>query len=351
MHIKKLLIINQEQFGYHTDTYKYCEYLNQHFEIIYFCFDDGNKKITLPNMEVKYVPSLKSKIIRWLIFYIKLFWILIRFNGVIFIKYFYQCEYVKKIFWWKKMILDIRTLTVIGSDDYKKKRDRKIKHACDSFDKVTIISEGLLVKLNLQRCKTYILPLGADIISNSDKFFNNLKLLYVGTLTNRDIYKTIIGLKLFIEKYPRINISYDIVGDGDEMSKLIELVTKFSINRYVKFHGWVPYNELSRFFDHCNIGISFVPITDYYQFQPVTKTYEYILSGLYCIATATTSNTEIINSSNGMLIQDNALSFFSSLEKIAIHEQNINSQTIRNSLIKYQWKQIIEEYLLIHLNN
>lgn len=38
----------------------------------------------------------------------------------------------------------------------------------------------------------------------------------------------------------------------------------------------------------------YVPITDYYEYQPPTKTFEYVLSGLLCLATATSSNKEVI---------------------------------------------------------
>jgi hypothetical protein len=42
---KKLLIINKIQFGYHTDTFKYCQYLKDEFDITYICFDAKEIKI------------------------------------------------------------------------------------------------------------------------------------------------------------------------------------------------------------------------------------------------------------------------------------------------------------------
>ena len=35
----KIVIINKTQFGYHTDYYKYCEYLKDDYDITFLCFD------------------------------------------------------------------------------------------------------------------------------------------------------------------------------------------------------------------------------------------------------------------------------------------------------------------------
>ena len=67
-------------------------------------------------------------------------------------------------------------------------------------------------------------------------------------------------------------------------------------------HGRIDYYKLKPFFDKCNVGVSYIPIRDYYQYQPPTKTFEYGLSGLVTIATETKSNQEVINNCNGILI-------------------------------------------------
>jgi len=42
----------------------------------------------------------------------------------------------------------------------------------------------------------------------------------------------------------------------------------------------------------------------YYDCQPATKTFEYILSGMVCIATSTYENKKLINNINGVLCND-----------------------------------------------
>ena len=50
-----------------------------------------------------------------------------------------------------------------------------------------------------------------------ERTFNELKLVYIGTLVNREIWQSIEGLKIFIKKYPNIKISYDIIGSGKQL--------------------------------------------------------------------------------------------------------------------------------------
>ena len=53
---KKLIIINKAQFGYHTDSLKYCQHLKNDYNITYVCFDTGREKLYEDNVEVVYVP-------------------------------------------------------------------------------------------------------------------------------------------------------------------------------------------------------------------------------------------------------------------------------------------------------
>lgn len=242
------------------------------------------------------------------------------------------------------MILDIRTLSVDRDLLKRKIFNEKIRKAIDYFDIVTVISKGVLEQLDIKKKKDIrILPLGADPISTERKNFDNIKLLYVGTLSGRDINKTIEGLADFLKKYPYVDLHYDIVGDGanGEVDEYRKLVRNLKLEKYVSLHGRLPYDKLKPFFDTCNIGVSFVPITDYFNDQPPTKTFEYILSGLYTIATRTKANTQIITSENGILITDSAIDFSSALEYVLKIKSTIKEDCIRCSLENYTWKNIV----------
>ena len=90
-----------------------------------------------------------------------------------------------------------------------------------------------------------------------------------------------------------------------------------------------------------------VPITSYYDCQPVTKTYEYIASGLFTIATQTYANKQIINDGlNGVLIDDTAGAFCESLIFVKKHLKDIDKEKIRETLQRCGWEHIVVNYLV-----
>ena len=178
--------------------------------------------------------------------------------------------------------------------------------------------------------------------------FNQIKLLYVGTLYNRNIIETVKGINLFVKKYPDVPITYDIIGSGfeNEIEELNDYIKNNNLSTICRAHGRIPYTELKPFFDKCNIGVSYIPITDYYQYQPPTKTYEYALSGMAVIATKTISNESVVNEKNGILINDNPEAFMSALEKLLIKKREFNSRVIIESVEDYRWEKIVEKYFV-----
>lgn len=350
--MQKLLIISKEQFGYHTDIYKWCEHLRDEYDIKVITFE-GKPKIELPGVKNCYVSNKGHRTIRGLRYVLTCLWHLLFFKGIVFVCYFKECGILKRCFPWKKMILDIRTLDVTNDSAVRAKQDAILKKCTDSYDFVTIISEGLRRKISLPEEKSAILPLGADIASTTDKSFEKLRLLYVGTLFNRDVHKTIEGLAIAMENNPGMDIHYDIVGDGvgNELQELQGLVAKKGLEKHVTLHGYIQHKELKPFLDECNIGVSFVPMTEYYEHQPATKSFEYILSGLYTIATSTYCNKDIITDENGVLIEDTPESFAKAICEIYENRNLIKAGKIRETLKPYLWENIVKKDMSLILNN
>jgi len=343
----KILFINSMQFGYNTDAYMHCYYLRDKFDIYYLCFDSGKKKIGMDGIKIRYISYEGSFFIRGIRFIIYSFFRLCFFRGLIFVIYFPGAIYLKKFLPWKKMILDIRSLGISPDSSYNIKFNSELKNTALLYDHITIISEGIRDKLGLPLNKTTILPLGANPVSEKKKQFKSLNLFYVGTLSNRDIEKTIYGLDKFIRRNNDVDITYDIVGDGhyNEIEELQELSKKLGLCNIVKIHGRIANSELKPFFDKCNVGVSFVPIRDYYEYQPVTKTFEYVMSGLYTIATCTHENKKVINDVNGILIKDNDDDFCRALEYIIKNRKIISTLNISNTLYEYKWEKIVNNRL------
>jgi glycosyltransferase involved in cell wall biosynthesis len=188
--------------------------------------------------------------------------------------------------------------------------------------------------------------LGADVISSNFKSFDELRLLYVGTLNGRRIEDSIKGLAIFINNNSSIPIKYVIIGDGTELNSIKKLISDLQLSNIVKMYGRVPHFKLKPFFDIANVGVSYIPITEYYQHQPPTKTFEYILSGMPCIATRTYENTKLITEENGVLCDDTPESFALAMEVILKNKAQYRSDNIRDSLKEFNWENIVRNRLV-----
>lgn len=248
-----------------------------------------------------------------------------------------------------KFHLDIRTGSVSIKPFNRSIYNSLLRFESKFFRSISIISEGLRNYLKISK-KAYILPLGANPVSINRNCKHRLHLLYVGTLTNRRIEDTILGLVLFLKNKPDADIKYTIIGDGmnNEKEKLQNLINELNINTHVELKGYIPNNNLTEFYEQCNIGVSYIPITPYYQYQPATKTYEYLLSGMPVIATETYENKKVITNLNGLSIMDTPNSFSESISIFYITVNSFNEKEIKASVNNYKWQNIIE-YLNVNI--
>ncbi len=354
--MKKLLIINRKQFGYHIDSYKYCQYLKNDFEITYIGFDTGKDKIKENGVNIVYVPY-ENSVIKNGFKFIQACRKQIKSEryDIVFLVYFLMASFVKIGCNKQHYILDIRTGSINKNSKKRFIEDNILKVEALFFKNITIISECLRAKLNLNNKKCHILPLGSDPIVLNDKSFNNMNLLYVGTLNGRDIHDTVSGLSKFINSFNeyalQCEITYDIIGFGNREVELLLLntISKLQLEDIVTFHGQKTHAELSPYFKKANIGISYIPLKEYYQCQPPTKTFEYINSGLFCIGTETKEHKHLISEKNGILCTDNAQSFSYALKQVYKNRDKYNSEQIRESLHEYSWNNIISNNLRMYL--
>ncbi len=345
--MKRLLIINKDQFGYHTDVYKWCEFLRSDYLIEVVCIG-GSPRIELEGVKVHYVKPIGNRTTKGILYILTALYHILLFRGLIIVCNFSGCRIFKTLCPWKKMILDIRSLGISTEASARDTENIETKRTTDQYDFTTIISEGTRDKIRLSKEKSAIVPLGADIVSTTNKSLDTLRLLYVGTLQDRDIHKTIEGVALFLQKHPDTQLTYDIIGKGfnNEIETFAARIKALGLEQNITLHGYIRHDKLKTFFDRCNVGVSFVPVTEYYDHQPVTKTYEYILSGIYTIATNTYSNRQIISIENGVLTDDTPEAFAEAIAYIWEHRNSIDSERVRNTLTESQWETIVKKNLL-----
>ncbi|MFW8602217.1 glycosyltransferase [Desulfobacterota bacterium M19] len=344
---KKLLILCQNQFGYHVDAYYYCKYLREHFDITYLCWDYGLPEILMPEVNIIFVPRTGSIVARYSRYLSAALSEIRREQyDIHFIKYFRACFLLKVFNFQKQFVLDLRSGHISGRVVNRYVFDLLTRGETLFFRNITVISKSLARRSGLEK-RAIILPLGADRLSRTKKTFESLRLLYVGTLTERNINQTLLGfMKFYNEFKDRIETHYTIIGTGvcDEEDRLRAIVRSKGLSTVVSVLGRIPHDRLKPYFDSHNVGVSFVPMTDYFDVQPVTKTFEYLLSGMPVIATATSENKLVLTHDNGVLIEDSPQGFYLGLKLLSERASSYNSGMIGREASKYLWTFIVKNF-------
>lgn len=343
-----LIIINPQQFGLNTDYVMYAKYLSLHYtKVSYLTIDQGRERVFVPSVRFYYIPLFKFKQLSYAIFYIYVVLFLFTHKGAVMTSNFNGCRWLKFIFYYRKMCVNIRTVSVDNDPCKAREQNKRILKDVVLFDKIIMISKGGAEQLHLPLEKTSIVSLGADILSSEIKIFDFPRLLYVGTLTGRNILQTVQGFHQFIKQNNfALCPTYDIIGEGEEFNDIKHYITINKLFDFVKLHGFIPYDKLSTIIDKCNIGVSYVPITDGFMYQPPTKMFEYINSGLFCIATATQAQKDVISVNNGLVINDTPEDFCLALSTFMQIRNTLDDNEIRKSGLPYLWKNIIDQQLL-----
>ena len=348
-HKKHILIVNPGQFGYQSGYFYYCKYLKEEYHITFICYDQGFPKVELIGIDIHYLPIVQNKLWRFIIWRRKILqeWYTGKYEKI-FMVYFKLCFLLGISIKKGNKILDIRSGSLKKSGISNFLQNQQILFESFFFDRITILSEKLRAKIGFKKDKCSLLPLGADIIEPNGNDFGTLKLLYVGTLNKRNIHQTIEGFARFYQEFhSQVEMSYDIFGYGSNEDEYIvyEAISKNNLQEIVRFHGRVNHDDLKPYFKKCNIGVSYVPLEKYYDYQPPTKTFEYVLSGMICIATSTYENRRLISSENGYLCKDNPESFYNAL-KMAYHSRHkFKPEEIVKSLESYEWSNIVKTNL------
>jgi glycosyltransferase involved in cell wall biosynthesis len=349
--MNNILIVNKEQYGYHIDTYKYCTYLSDKFNITYICWDENKNRIITEGVNCIYLTREGSLFNR--------FSILLRSVNMkitqnkfdlVFVVYFPGCSLLKLINLNYRFNLDIRTIAVTESRIKNYLLDKLLKFESLIFKNISVISEETGKQIKIK--DFFVLPLGGDCLVNSDISLKNLNLIYVGTLSNRNILNLVIGFHAYIQNYPLERIStLTIIGDGfnNELQIINQYINDNDLNDLVFTTGYIQNDKLGSYVEKASCGVSYVPITPYFQNQPPTKTYEYLLSGLPVLATNTNANAKIVNSSNGILIEDNVEAISKGIFEISKKLDSFDSKQIQKEMEKSLWENIVNEILCPYL--
>jgi glycosyltransferase involved in cell wall biosynthesis len=230
------------------------------------------------------------------------------------------------------------------------------------FDRILIINEGMKKEIfkNNTNSKITIIPLGIDtslfckkrrkynLLHNYQIDPNNFLLVYVGAVSSkRKLDKMIFGFK---DAYSNLkNLKLFIIGEGDDLIRLKQLTAELCLSNNVYFLGYINYNKIPDYLSLIDVALAYVPILPSFNYQPPTKTIEYLSYSLPVIATRTDGNCNfIINNVNGILIDDDDKSVSKAIMTL-YKNRKLRQKLIKNSrssIIQYDWRTIVNEHLL-----
>lgn len=345
---KKILILASGQFGYSTTTYKYCESALENCDITYVGWDYNLPRIELPSVKVKYVSRESNLFLRNLKLLQAFHKEIQSGYDLIFSTYVRGISLVKIFNPKDKFLIYVDTFGVMANPKKRWVYDTMLKFEVSFFSNVAVISDGLAKRLGRKDCE--ILPLGGACFNENSKSFEKLELLYVGTLDNRNMIDTVVGFHKYLQKsnFQKNETAYTIIGDGpnNELEEIKNYVESNNLSNNIKVMGYIPQNQLIPYFKTANIGVSYVPMFSYYEYQIPTKTFEYLISGLPVIATGTYENKKIIKPWAGVIIEDSPDSFCEGLIKLEEKKKEFDSDRIRKEYSKHTWKNAVSSHFI-----
>lgn len=344
-----LLIISPNQFGYLTDTLKYCQYSRDSLVITYLCWDYDYNKVEMEGVVVKYV-SRKGKMLSRNFRLLKCANNEIR-NGnydVIFVNYFKGISLLRILNLRRKFMLDIRSVVIDKSENKRRLFNFLLLMESLFFKNITVISKNVANQLKIRNCS--VIPVGAEPIGNNlNKINDNIHLIYVGTLQNRDIIKCVQGFHQYIVESNDSKATFTIIGDSpkSELNEIKKYIIDHELSNQVLCLGRINHERLGGYFENANVGVSFIPMTKYFNFQPPTKTLEYLISGLPVIATKTDANNEIIlDNKNCILINDLESEFAKAVSLMKLSIRNTDFRHLSSLFDNYNWRNVVENSFL-----
>jgi hypothetical protein len=350
--LKKILIISPGQLGSHVGTLQYCELLSLSYDITYLGISENKNYIFSQRIETIHIESKKNTFSRKY----SLFKTLKQLNkgsqyDICMINYFIGCS-LSLLLFKKPIFVDVRTSYISKSSFMRFLLNTLLMIEVNFFKNITVISQGVKMYLKLPK-RSFVIPLGCPDFEILSKSYIDFNVLYIGTLNNRNISKTIIGFISFYKKLVNpINVTYNIIGYGtsDEIAEIESNIKLSNLGSIIKYHGEIRGVELKSFYNKSNIGLSYIPINNFFNYQPPTKTFEYLSNGLITLATNTFENSLLVNNLNGLLINDTILDIEQGLRTIYDNRYSYKTADIQFGMNQYTWSNIVHNILIPYMN-
>lgn len=175
-----------------------------------------------------------------------------------------------------------------------------------------------------------------------------LKLLYVGSVQKdrgRDLMLEAIA---FANKFSKI-VHLTIVGASDDQLKTCQDTIKYlDIEQHVSVRGRVPGHMIPSFMATADAGLCIWDNLPWYRFNPPTKLFEYLVSGLPVLASNIMTHSQYIkDDDNGLLFEYDSASLAMAIKRFWHARARINQmkQCASDSSTPYLWSNIEPQFM------
>jgi glycosyltransferase involved in cell wall biosynthesis len=158
---------------------------------------------------------------------------------------------------------------------------------------------------NVSNEKISIVPNGVDLsMFKTITKKNPKKIIFAGAMYyHRGLDILLEAIPLVIKNIP--DAKFVLLGSGDEMNKLKEIVSKNKLNDSVEFKGWIKREEIPKNISDASIGIGPLRLTEVTSRALPIKVLEYMAVSLPIIAQKGTLPNDILeNEKNGYFIEN-----------------------------------------------
>jgi glycosyltransferase involved in cell wall biosynthesis len=336
--------VSFEQFGYHTDTLEYCRHLRDSYTITYLCLDTRLPRRKLRGVDVLYCHRRPfGKVEVGLLLEASEAISKLR-PDVVFLRRTKFSFLLRLRHPRTPTVFDIRSGSVETNAFRREYENFLLRFNSWFFRHITVISDGLARRLRLPR-RARVLPLAADRqpqLTTASR--DELRLVCIGTFKNRRIERTVDALGRFLAAADAgIPVRYSIVGFGTdaERNSIWKAVVDHNLEKCVEVLDRLGHESVPAFLAEHNVGVAFTPQVPWFEHQPSTKIYEYLHSGLLCIATDNAANRELISENNGVLVGDTADAFAKGLDLVLELLPRWSPQTVADGVQENTWERVV----------
>ena len=195
--------------------------------------------------------------------------------------------------------------------------------------------------------KISIVPNGVELsLFNSSKQKNPKKVVFAGAMYYHR------GLDVLLEAIPKIirkipDAKFILLGNGNELEKLKEIVLEKNLENSVEFKGWIEREKIPENISDASIGIGPLRLTDVTSRALPIKVLEYMAVSLPIIAQKGTLPDDIlVNEKNGYFV-DGAEDLAEKISSLLNEPDKINQMGNQSRLMvqNFSWDHIIKNVL------